>query len=286
MYRVRYLRHADPRLGRHVLHDPRSRAFPVRVPTVPIASIQHDRYVPVFDQGSLGSCTGNAAVGCVGTGPFFATVELPWMPTYYPFDESGAVRCYGHATELDTYAGTYPPDDTGSDGLSVAKALKRAGEISGYEHAFSLDQGMQGLMARPQIVGVNWMSAMFDPDPEGIVHPTGSLAGGHEFVWDGYDATRGLCWFTNSWSVAWGKAGRFAMPAEEFGKLLEQDGDVTSFVPITAPAPAPIPVPVPPSDADHALWAATRTWAYAAHVGANRKAAQAELAWAKAKGLS
>lgn len=283
MYRVRYARIADPRLGRHVNHDPRSRRFPVRAPSVPVVSIQHERHVPVFDQGSLGSCTGNAAVGCMGTGAFFGTVS--GLDRVYPFDEGGAVMCYGDATRIDSYPGQYPPDDTGSDGLSVAKALKARGEISGYEHAFSLAQGLQGLMVRPQIVGINWYEGMFDPSPEGIVHPTGSLAGGHEPVWDGYDDARGLCWFTNSWSEAWGKAGRFAIPAEEFGKLLEQDGDVTSFVPITSPSPAPVPGGDPVTALDRALWAATRGWSAARHVGSNASAARAVRAWAAGKGL-
>lgn len=283
MYRVLFARVADPRLGRHVLHDPRSRRFPVRVDKVPITSIQHVRYVPVFDQGSLGSCTGNAAIGCMGTGVFYGSISV--ARTYYPENEQGAVACYSDATRIDHYAGEYPPDDTGSDGLSVAKAVKAMGEIAGYEHAFSLDQGLQGLMSRPQIVGVNWYEGMFDTDPEGIVHPTGSLAGGHEFVWDGYDAARGLCWFTNSWSVAWGKAGRFAIPAEEFGKLLAQDGDVTSFVPISAPAPTPVPGSEPVTALDRALDAATRQWRQANHVGGNASAARAVKAWAAGKGL-
>jgi hypothetical protein len=38
--------------------------------------------------------------------------------------------------------------------------------------------------------------------------------------------------------------------------------------------------------ADVALWAAVRPWTEARHVGANRRAAQAVLSWAKAKGLT
>jgi hypothetical protein len=288
MYRVRYLQPADPRLGRHVNHDPRSRSYPVRE-AAPIVSVQHERHIPIFDQGDLGSCTGNAGIGCLGTGPFYTALANAWEPSYYLFDESGAVSCYGDATRADSYAGAYPPDDTGSDGLSVAKVLKAKGEISGYQHAFSLGQGLQALMTRPVIVGVDWMQDMFSPDAEGIVHPTGALAGGHEFVWDGYDKPRGLCWFTNSWGGGWSVGGRFAMPAEEFGTLLARDGDVTAFVPITAPAPTPDPVPAPPApadDADRALWSGNRDWAYASHVGSNRHAAVSMQVWAKVKGMS
>src|SRR5690349_3550882 len=69
--RVTYVRPADPRLGRHVNHDPRSRRFPVRTAPVPLRTVEHERHVGVFQQGDLGSCTGNAALGCMATGPFW-----------------------------------------------------------------------------------------------------------------------------------------------------------------------------------------------------------------------
>ena len=275
MYRVRYLQPAVRRLGRHVNHDPRSRRFPVRAPAVPITSVRHERHVPIFDQGNVGSCTGNAAIGCTATGPFFATVDANESATY-PLTEGGAVLVYGAATAIDSYAGTYPPDDTGSDGLSVAKVLKSAGWISGYEHAFSLTDGLTALMTRPLIVGVNWMEDMFSPDRNGVAHPTGAVAGGHEFVWDSYDAETSLCGFTNSWGEGWGAAGRFFMLANEWEKLLAQDGDITSFVPTTDPEP----IPQPTNDPGDVLWAATKQWANASHVGSNAAAARAVKRWA------
>jgi hypothetical protein len=275
MYRVQYLNVSDRRLGRHVLHDPRSRRFPVSAPDVPIASVHHERHAEVFDQGNLGSCTGNAAIGCMATSPFFATVDAHELAEY-TLSEGGAVLVYSAATALDAYPGTYPPDDTGSDGLSVAKVLRNAGWISGYEHAFSLDQGLQALMSRPLIVGVNWFSEMFSPDVNGRVRPTGDLAGGHEFVWDSYDHVSGLCGFTNSWGPGWGESGRFFMLDTDFASLLAQDGDITSFVPISDPAP----VPIPSADPGDVLWEATRAWTLAGHVGSNAAAARAVRRWA------
>lgn len=286
MYRVRFANVADNRLGRHVNHDPRSRRFPVRR-DVPIVSVVHERRIPIFDQGDTGSCTGNAAVGCMGTGLFFDSIDTAHtMPRYAP-TEPGAVACYSRATQIDDYAGTYPPTDTGSDGLSVAKALVEAHEISGYEHAFSLAQALQALMVTPVIVGVNWYTDMFEPDSSGLVRPRGSLAGGHEFVMDSYDATTAIVGFTNSWGTSWGVAGRFFMTTGDFATLLAQDGDVTSFVPVTEPAPTPDPaVPAPvPEEADRALWLATKEWSSEGHTGGNKKAAKAVKKWASAKGL-
>lgn len=277
MYRVRYLQPTDRRLGRHVNHDPRSRRFPVRVPEVAITSVMHERHVPIFDQGNLGSCTGNAAVGCMATGPFFATVDANEQ-AQYPLAEGGAVLVYGAATALDSYPGTYPPQDTGSDGLSVAKVLKNAGWISGYEHAFSITDGLAALMTRPLIVGVNWYEDMFNPDANAQVRPTGALAGGHEFVWDSYDAGVKLCGFSNSWGSGWGASGRFFMTAADFATLLAKDGDVTAFV-LSTDAP---PQPQPTNDPGDALWADTESWSKANHIGGNAAAARAVRRWAAA----
>ena len=58
-------------LGRHVNHDPRSRRFAFRAQQATLAPVFHERHVPIFDQGSLGSCTGNAALGILATGPYW-----------------------------------------------------------------------------------------------------------------------------------------------------------------------------------------------------------------------
>lgn len=61
------------RLGRHVKHDPRSLAYQV-VADGTAVTVRWDRLIPVLDQGQVGSCTGNAAVGHLGTQPEDATL--------------------------------------------------------------------------------------------------------------------------------------------------------------------------------------------------------------------
>ncbi len=60
---------AGRRLGRHVEHDARSRNFPAAV--APIADVKHVRHGKPFDQGDLGSCTGNAMAGALMTAPYY-----------------------------------------------------------------------------------------------------------------------------------------------------------------------------------------------------------------------
>lgn len=243
------------RLGRHVNHDPRSRAFAFTAPrNATYAAVKHSRHIPVFDQGDLGSCTGNAAVGCVGTGGFFSSFD---PRKGYPFtpDEAGAVACYEAATALDPYPGTYPPDDTGSDGNSVVLALRNAGMISGFQHALTLDDAMAALQQGPVIFGLDWYQNMFTPGADGVLRVSGALAGGHEIVLDEWDPAASRVGLTNSWASDWGLGGRAYIALADFKKLLTRDGDVTVFVPLTAPAPTPTPVD-PGADATPAQVAA------------------------------
>jgi hypothetical protein len=154
-YRRRLPMH--PLLGRHVNHDSRSRAYPVAPTATTLTAVRHAAYVGILDQGQLGSCTGNAGVGAIYRRPFSTESTSPWP--YLP-DEDGAVALYGEATKIDGYAGTYPPDDTGSDGLSVAKSLKAGGIVSGYLHAFTLESALLQLMSTPLITGITWYESM------------------------------------------------------------------------------------------------------------------------------
>jgi hypothetical protein len=175
------------RLGRHVNHDPRSRQFAFDGSNVSLKTAKHQRYIPVLDQGDLGSCTGNAATGWLGTSVGWASIAAltPILSTTDVVqDEKFAVQLYSDATKADPYPGDYPPEDTGSDGLSVAKVLKARGLISGYTHTFSLDDALSALSTQPVIIGINWYESMFDPASNGLVtiSPRSPVAGGHEVV--------------------------------------------------------------------------------------------------------
>lgn len=257
------------RLGRHVGHDPRSRSYAVSEDLLPgsYTSAVHQVRIPVLDQGDLGSCTGNAAEAFVGTDPLYDAVPAAnsARPTGDPAaDEKQAVALYSAATKLDDVRGNYPPSDTGSTGLAVAKAAAKAGLISGYQHAFSLDTALKALAVSPLIVGVNWYSGFDQPDGNGLVKISGSVRGGHEFLLYGIDAAGQKVLARNSWGPSWGVQGCFSFSFDDLGRLLSEDGDATLFVPLTAPAPTPVPpqpapTPTPgPDDVDRALAASIR----------------------------
>lgn len=240
---------ADPRLKRVVNHDPRSRNFAFKTsPQTPIVSVTHQRYIGILNQGNVGSCTGNTGVGALGSKPLYTT-----KPTAYTLDQAGALKLYSDAKVIDG-TGAYPPNDTGSSGLSIAKALYSHSLISRYEHTFTLADALAALMSRPILVGFNWYEDMFRPDVDGRVHITGLLAGGHEVLCRQVDAERSRVWFDNSWGSAWGVGGRFYLTFEDFGTLLSQQGDVIVLVPPLPPAPQVPPAPqTPVSTTDRTL---------------------------------
>jgi len=282
-----------PRLGRNFRFDSRSLAYPY----VPVSLIQTDgdwpRHVGPFDQGDVGSCTGNAAIGCMATGSYYDTVT---PADAYSLDELGAVSCYSYATTLDTFPGQYLPTDTGSDGTAVAQALKNVGMISGYTHATSGPMARLALGEGPIICGMKWYSSMFEAGATGqmTVDRASGLAGGHEIVFDKIDVDLGQVWFTQSWGPSWGVVrdgvpGRAFFTFDDFDALIGDDGDATVFTLRSAPAPTPVPPPDPvptpgPGCDDETLWGALKHFAGEHHVVPEYKnLARLGLSWGAGK---
>lgn len=253
-----------PLLGRNIRVDSRSLAYPFDASGITLVTTKHKRNIGPLDQGQLGSCTGNAFVGNMACEPFFSTLSAG-MP--YSLTEDGAVKCYSDATRLDTYPGSYPPDDTGSDGTAVAQAGKNGGMISGYVHATNGPDARAALVKTPIMIGVKWWNNMFTFDADGRVRVDRSsgLAGGHEISAEAIVVEEGKVWLTQSWGPSFGVTfdgvpGRFYLTFDDFDGLIEDQGDATVMVPLSQKPPVPVPpTPVPPpavaTDAD--LWAAS-----------------------------
>ena len=219
-------------LGRHIEHDERSRGF-MAVPEgkaifnfEALRSVTHRRWGEVFDQGDLGSCTGNAVAGCLNTRP----THIPGPIVHEPV----AVQIYSLATQLDVWDGEYPPDDTGSSGLAACKAALQLKYITRYEHAFSIEETIMALQERPVITGINWYEGFDRPDALGLVTIAGEVRGGHEIealgfhvVPDAKSVLDCIVEFENSWTRKWGVRGRFFMYVRAWAELLDEDGDVT-----------------------------------------------------------
>lgn len=209
----------DPRLGRVVAHDPRSRAFAA---TAPIdTSTWRNRAIRLYDptpnpNQCHGECTGVAQCmmfNAVGNRKAGQVLRM-----------GNAHDIYALATTLDPFTGAWPPDDTGSSGLAAAKASQRLGFGGEYRWIFNGAQGVrqQVQLGRIVAVGTRWDWNMFNPDANGIVEPGGGEAGGHEWAVRGDDVDRDLalarCW--------WGPGFRdFWIRWSHLDELLADNGD-------------------------------------------------------------
>ena len=210
---------ATHRLGRHVRHDPRSWNFQAaRAPQV--VTKLHQRHCAPFNQGDLGSCTGNAEAGLLMTEPIYRSGRV--------LTEEDAVKLYSQATHDDRLQGVYPPDDTGSSGLAVMKAAKQLGYITAYDHAFGLQHALEALVLAPVITGVNWYAGFDTPGHDGMVEIAGHVRGGHEFEVVGVDAEARTVRACNSWGSDWGDHGYFQFTWDTWDRLLHEQGDVTT----------------------------------------------------------
>lgn len=277
----------DPRLGRHILHDSESRRYVFDTTGLEISSVAHPRHIPILDQGQVGSCTGNAGIGNLGSDPMYADGQVLGK---YTLNEPGALHLYSDAEDIDG-DGPYPPNDNGSTGLSIAKALKNAGVISGYQHTFTVADALKALTVTPILIGVNWYNDGFNPATDGRIPITGALAGGHELVVREYDATNLRVWADNSWG-AWGVEGRGYFTLADFTTLLGRGGDVTILLPLSTPAPTPTPVPptppTPPTpdDPDVILAQVAIPWAARRHCCKNIPMWRATQDWLVSKGYT
>lgn len=217
--------HAPHRLGRLVEHDDRSLAFGAPVlPRPAIRSKKWAAHINVLDQGSLGSCVGNAFTRVLGSDPLWDAVGV-----HLGLDEQFAVGLYSEATRIDPFPGSWPPNDTGTSALAAAKVLQRRHTIPGYTHAFSLQAVLSGLQSEPVAIGIPWFNSMFTVAGDGHVNidENSGVAGGHEVALDQLDVEAGRVWLVNSWGDGWGQGGRAWLEYAELSMLLSHQGDAT-----------------------------------------------------------
>jgi hypothetical protein len=208
------------RLGRHIEHDHQSRGYSASK-SLSLVDKSWIRYAAPFDQGDIGSCTGNAMAGCLVTEPFFSPG--------HKVDEALAVLIYSAATRLDYIAGHYPPTDTGSSGLACAKVAHKLGYISAYKHAFCMPS-LLGSLSRvgPVMIGIGWYDSFDSPIGSGAllaISADAQVRGGHEVQLLGIDPLNRLVRGCNSWGDQWGDAGYFTMGFDTLDRLMSERGD-------------------------------------------------------------
>lgn len=178
------------------------------------------RVLRALDQGALGSCTGNAVAQSLSTDPFLGQLS-----------EADAVRIYSRATEIDPWKGSYPPNDTGSNGASAWQAAIDLGYYSGrFASVDSLEELQSALQQVPCTLGTDWYDGFFSPSKCGELSISGGVAGGHEPEIIGWDKELRRVWIRNSWGD-WGvsrgeETGYAYFSAGTLQKLLNQGAEI------------------------------------------------------------
>lgn len=217
-------------LGRHpeaaANHDPRSRAFAATA-ELPVRTVRWGRSGESLNQQSVGACTAFAADGAANHAPLHATGTRRYT-------NEDSFRLYDWVTHNDPYDGAWSysgsgdsgtGQDTGSDGLSAAKGMVHFARAVSYTHAFGPDHLAAGLQYGTFIIGIDWYDGMFYPASNGLVTISGSIAGGHEILVDGFNATTRRFRLNNSWGNGWGVYGRCYFEWDTMATLLGAGGD-------------------------------------------------------------
>src|SRR5690348_16115630 len=203
--------------------DPRSRNFAARsiVPsTARFKRVWSSRKEGPLDQGQEGACVGFSCAG-----------ELAAKPAAYDVDNSTALKIYEAARAVDSSEGRN--FSSGATVLAGMKACQRANYFSKYVWCFGLDDTINWIVRRgPVVLGINWYSGMFKPDRDGLLRVSGSIAGGHAILangfWPAHPKFGDVLVLTNSWGSDWGLNGRCFIPVEDVRRLLSEDGEVAA----------------------------------------------------------
>jgi C1A family cysteine protease len=109
------------------------------------------------------------------------------------------------------------------------KWFQAQGLVQTYVWARDVEELCQFVLTTgPALIGCNWHQDMFNPDSKGFIKPTGPIAGGHEFVLQGYNHKTWTLTFANSWGTSWGIKGKFRMNRTDFEALMADQGDMVA----------------------------------------------------------
>lgn len=234
---IRIYHSTDSRLGRFVEHDDRSRNFAAQVDAKLVdRTIFWEDVSPILDQGRLGACVGFTGADILNTAMFLPLRKSKNGGMYY--NNNDGKFFYQKSTMADSISGTYPPTDTGSSGLGLAKALRKLGYIDKYTHAFSWSAYLTAIQKQPVAFGTLWTNDMFNPDHNGLITVgalvDSNIAGGHEIMIRGRNADTHLNLARNHWNKSWSPSvngpklpGEFWITDDDMKLLLKNQGDIT-----------------------------------------------------------
>lgn len=197
--------------------DERNKNFPVRA-LLPKKAAPPYKYWDDNDiflnQGDTPRCVGFAWAQYINDGPIKHKKKLTAV-------DAGMI--YLLAQDLDEFPGN---DYDGSSTLGGAKACQQYGYITEYHWALTLQDVIDTVLhLGPMVVGTDWYNDMFFVDDKGFIHPTGGLAGGHEWEITGINVKDKKLRGKSSWGEDELDGGRFWITFDDFEILRMAKGE-------------------------------------------------------------
>lgn len=258
--------------------DPRDYKMRVsreEIATLPPAVILNDK-TPVEDQGSLGSCVGNAGDNVFKLRDFLVTNDYfngSRLALYYWDREMDGSVNEDAGSYLRTMAAVLakkgvPPEtlwpyiesrfatkpSANVDAEAIKCTCTKYYRVDGNTPTETLNNIKAAISTSyPVMFGFDVYNNFFNISPDGnMPMGAGGLAGGHAVCVTGYDDThanidgsRGALYIKNSWGTGWGAKGYFWMPYNYVIKASDNVGDAwevideSDFVIPSPPTPTP-----------------------------------------------
>lgn len=188
---------------------------------------------PVLDQGNTPECVGHASYGSLLCEPESMVPEPLVSPQ--PF----AAKIWSQAQLVDP---GYPAPDDGTTIHAAAKVLSDPTNavLASNSRAFITSYAWSqtsfwitrfvSLRRKPVILGIDWYQDMFQPDPNGLVHLTGPIVGGHAILLYGVSVADKTVRIRNSWGKDWGVDGDFFLKWDDLDTLLAAGGEACCMI--------------------------------------------------------
>lgn len=210
-------------------------AAPLPTESLPALVDLRPKCPPVYDQGNLGSCTGNAWAGLVQFLMRMAGMS-DWVPSRLliyleerevegDIDQDNGAQLGDGATCLET-KGVCPelewPYDTGRFSVIPPATVMNDAAKTKILSPTAIPQNLGQLKAhlaggRPFVLGISVFESFESQEVEqtGMVPMPGAneeCVGGHAVLAVGYDDSKNCFIVRNSWGVGWGISGYFYLP--------------------------------------------------------------------------